>query len=48
MKWITLLLVAVAMLGGILAFTAPASLRAADSAAPIFATKIPPDTETRG
>jgi hypothetical protein len=42
MKGITLLLVAVVILAGIVAFTAPASLRADDSAAPIFVTKIPP------
>src|SRR5271165_4283146 len=42
MKRITLLLVAVVILAGIIAFTAPASLRAADSAAPIFVTEIPP------
>ena len=42
MKGISLLLVAVVILAGIVAFTAPAPLRAADSAAPIFVTKIPP------
>ena len=42
MKRITLLLVAVVMLAGIVAFTAPASLHADDSAAPIYVTKIPP------
>ena len=42
MKRITLLLVTVAMLAGIVAFTAPASLHADDSGAPIFVTKIPP------
>jgi cytochrome P460 len=42
MKTIALLLVAVVILAGIVAFTAPASLRAADSAAPIFVTDIPP------
>ncbi len=42
MKAITLLLVAVVILAGIVAFTAPASLHADDSAAPIFVTKIPP------
>ncbi len=41
MKGITLLLVAVVILAGIIAFTAPASLHADDSAAPIFVTKIP-------
>jgi hypothetical protein len=42
MKKILLLLVAVVILAGIIAFTAPASLHAADSAAPIFVTTIPP------
>src|SRR5580698_6594456 len=42
MKGITLLLGAVVILAGIVAFTAPASLHADDSAAPIFVTKIPP------
>jgi hypothetical protein len=42
MKGITLLLVAVVILAGIVAFTAPASLHADDSAAAIFVTKIPP------
>jgi hypothetical protein len=42
MKWITLLLVAVVMLAGIVALTAPASLHADDSATPTFVTKIPP------
>ncbi|MGA2596525.1 MAG: cytochrome P460 family protein [Bryobacteraceae bacterium] len=42
MKGITSLLVAVAILAGIVEFTAPASLRADDSAAAIFVTKIPP------
>jgi hypothetical protein len=42
MKRITLLLVAVVLLGGIVAFTAPASLHAADTAAPIYVTTIPP------
>jgi hypothetical protein len=41
MKKITLLLVAVVILAGIFAFTAPA-LHANDSAAPIFVTTIPP------
>jgi hypothetical protein len=41
MKGITLLLVAVLILAGIVAFMAPASLHADDSA-PIFVTKIPP------
>jgi hypothetical protein len=41
MRGITLLLVAVATLAGIVAFTVPASLHADDSAAPIFVTKIP-------
>ena len=42
MKGITLLLVSVVILAGIVAFTAPGSLHADDSAAPIFVTKIPP------
>ena len=42
MKRITLVLVAVVILAGIIALTAPASLHADDSAAPIFVTKIPP------
>jgi hypothetical protein len=42
MKKITLLLVAVAIPAGIIAFTAPAFLHADDSAAPIYVTKIPP------
>ena len=42
MKGITLLLVAIVIMAGIVAFTTPPSLRAADSAAPIFVTKIPP------
>jgi len=42
MKRITLLLVAVAIPAGIIAFTAPPSLHADDSAAPIFVTTIPP------
>jgi hypothetical protein len=41
MKRITLLLVAIATLAGIVAFTVPAYLHADDSAAPIFVTKIP-------
>ncbi len=41
MKRITPLLLAAAILASIAAFTAPASLRANDSAAPIFVTKIP-------
>ena len=47
MKRTTLLLVAVVALAGVVAFTA-ASLHADDSAAPIYVTKIPPDTETGG
>jgi hypothetical protein len=39
---ITFLLLAVATLAGIPAFTAPASLHADEGAAPIFVTKIPP------
>jgi len=42
MKGITVLLVAVVILAGIVAFTTPASLHAADSGAPIFVTTIPP------
>jgi hypothetical protein len=42
MKRITLLLVAVVILAGIVAFTKPASIHADDSAAPIFVTTIPP------
>jgi hypothetical protein len=42
MKRITLLLITVVILAGIIAFTAPASLHADDSAGPIFVTKIPP------
>jgi hypothetical protein len=42
MKGITLLLVAVVILAGIVAFTSPASLPAADLSAPIFVTTIPP------
>src|SRR3984885_8327753 len=42
MKRITLLLVAVAILAGIIALTAPAPLHADDSAVPVFVTKIPP------
>ena len=41
MKRITLLLLAVGILAGLVAFTASPSLDAADSAAPIFVTKIP-------
>jgi hypothetical protein len=41
MKAITLLLVAVVILADIVAFTAPVSLHADDSAGPIFVTKIP-------
>jgi hypothetical protein len=42
MRRIALLLVAVVILAGIIAFTAPASLYADDPGAPIFVTKIPP------
>jgi len=42
MKGITLLLASVVILAGIVAFTAPASLHADDSAAPAYVTKIPP------
>jgi len=41
-KRIALMLVAVVILAGIIAFTAPAPLPAADLAAPIFVTTIPP------
>ena len=41
-KRITFLLFAVAILAGGIAFTAPASRHAAQEAAPIFVTKIPP------
>jgi hypothetical protein len=41
MKRITLLLIAVVILAGIVAFTAPAYLRADDSGAPIFVTQMP-------
>ena len=41
MKRITLLLVAAVILAGIVALTVPAALRADDSGAPIFVTKIP-------
>src|SRR5271155_4297448 len=42
MKVIASLVVAVVILAGIVAFMAPVSLHADDSAAPIFVTKIPP------
>src|SRR5580704_388154 len=42
MKQIALLLVAVATVGGVAAFMAPASGGAADDAVPIFGIKIPP------
>jgi Cytochrome P460 len=42
MKGIALLLVSVVMLVCFVTYTAPAPLHAADSAAPIFVTKIPP------
>ena len=42
MKGITLLLLAVVILAGIVAFTEPASLHANNSAGPIFVTEIPP------
>jgi hypothetical protein len=48
MKRITLLLVGVAIMAGVISFTAPAHVHADDSAAPIFVTTIPPDTETGG
>ena len=42
MKRIAFLLVAIATVAGIVASTAPASGRADEEAAPIFAVKIPP------
>src|SRR5580704_11987855 len=42
MKSITLLLAAVVILAGFIAFTVPASLHADDSATPVFVTTIPP------
>ena len=42
MKRISLLLIAVVILAGIIIFTAPAHMRADDSAAPIYVTEIPP------
>jgi Cytochrome P460 len=42
MKKIILLLVGIAIMAGVVAFTTPPSLRAADSAAPRFVTNIPP------
>src|SRR5580692_8421662 len=42
MKWIAFLVVAGAMLAGVVAFTAPASGQVGKEAAPIFVTKIPP------
>jgi len=39
---ISLLLIAVVILAGIIIFTAPAHMRADDSAAPIYVTEIPP------
>src|SRR5271165_6597809 len=42
MKQITFLLIAVAALAGVVAIAVPASLRADESGAPIFVTKIPP------
>jgi len=42
MRSITLLLVVVVILAGIIAFTVPASLHAADSASPPYVTAIPP------
>ena len=41
MKMIPLLLTAVVILAGVAVFTPPSSLRADDSAAPLFVTKIP-------
>ena len=42
MKYIAYLLVAVAMVAGIVAYTAPAPAQTDGGAAPIFVTKIPP------
>jgi hypothetical protein len=42
MKWLALLLVTCAALGGAFAFTAPASGQSDKQAAPIFVTTIPP------
>ena len=42
MKSITLLLAGVVILAGIIVLTAPASLHAADPAAPLYVTTIPP------
>jgi len=42
MKGFTFILAAAVILAAIVAFTAPASLHADDSAAPIYVTKIPP------
>ena len=42
MKRITLLLMAVLLFAGIVAFMVPPSLHADDSAAPVFVTQIPP------
>src|ERR1035438_7974910 len=42
MKRIAFLLVAVAAVAGVVAFTAPASGRADEEAAPVFGVKIPP------
>ena len=42
MKWIALLLFAVAAVAGVVAFTAPASGHADGEVAPIFGIKIPP------
>jgi hypothetical protein len=42
MKRISLLLIAVVIPAGIIIFTAPAHMRADDSAAPIYVTEIPP------
>jgi len=48
MKRIAFLLVAVATLAGVVAFTARASGPADEEAAPVFGVKIPPDTATGG
>jgi hypothetical protein len=48
MTRIAFLLVAVVTVAGVVASMAPVSGRADGEAAPIFVTKIPPDTATGG
>ena len=48
MRQIAFLLVAVAMVAGIVAYMPPASGQTHGETAPIFVTKIPPDTATLG